>query len=102
MLVIGIIKSASANDDDDENDDDIKVNSFRRVNQMSFILIIQKHKYEILPHTPPFCQMTSPSFSLNKNTHVINFNNIYTLNSTYMVNTNQVMTYLQNESKCKL
>ena len=27
MLVIGIIKSASANDDDDENDDDIKVNS---------------------------------------------------------------------------
>ena len=27
MLVIGIIKSASANDDDDQNDDDIKVNS---------------------------------------------------------------------------
>ena len=27
MLVIGIIKSTSANDGDDENDDDLKVNS---------------------------------------------------------------------------
>ena len=54
MLVIGIIKSASANDDDDENDDDIKVNSCSPRKSNVIYFNNTKHKYEILPQIEPF------------------------------------------------
>ena len=83
-MLVCINKGASENDDDDdENEDEIQVTRVCRFTaSIIFYFNTAKstyniQKYQALPHTPPFCQMTSPSFTSN-NKYCDKLTNIYT------------------------